>query len=360
MAPFGLAFLTLQICGALIDIKRKGKFAASFLDFSLFVAFFPQLVAGPISRSCELLPQIQSQRFCNSREIPKAVLLILSGMAMKAIFADSLAPFFSAFAKQKAATDVLTVIFMSYLGIATTYADFGGYSLIALGSAKLLGFEISKNFRAPLSAANPSEFWRRWHISLTSWVRDYLYVPVAVRLQTWNVPPTMAKMLALTVAFLFIGFWHGGHAQHFVWGILQVGIIVVYRLSCGFFCKRNVVHTSLRMIGSILALTSIALAGWFLLVDNIDAALRLLSGLGKLSSQYTFNKVQLLCMGTLTGMIFCLDGSAATIRRCFKMKVSGYSLELPIQYALIAILTTAILVFGSPVAQEFIYLQVGH
>ncbi|NEO92828.1 MAG: MBOAT family protein, partial [Moorea sp. SIO3G5] len=179
LLPVGISFYTFQTMSYTIDIYRgKLKPISNFLDFALFVSFFPQLVAGPIERATTLIPQIILPRNLNIEQINAGILLIVWGYFKKVVIADNMAtianPIFNNYTQYQG-LDVLIGILAFTVQI---YGDFSGYSDIARGISKLMGFELMVNFKLPYFALNPSDFWLRWHISLSTWLRDYLYIPL--------------------------------------------------------------------------------------------------------------------------------------------------------------------------------------
>lgn len=177
--PVGISFYTFQTMSYTIDIYRgEMKAARHFLDFALFVSFFPQLVAGPIERASRLLPKILQVRRLNGEQTFRGLFLILFGLFKKVAIADSVAVSVNAVYESTGTVSWLDVVLATGLFAVQVYCDFSGYSDIARGTAKLFGIDLMPNFKLPYFAKNPSDFWRRWHISLSTWLRDYLYIPL--------------------------------------------------------------------------------------------------------------------------------------------------------------------------------------
>lgn len=215
--PVGISFYTFHGLSYVIDIyKNRIKAENNFIDYSVFVSFFPLLVAGPIERATHLLPQIQKKR---TFDYPKAVdglRQILWGLFKKVVIADNCAEYanqiFNNSAEYSGSTLVLGAVFFTF----QIYGDFSGYSDIALGTARLLGIELLRNFSFPYFSRDIAEFWRRWHISLSTWFRDYLYIPLGgSRGGTWM------KVRNTFIIFLVSGFWHGANWTFIVWGFLN-------------------------------------------------------------------------------------------------------------------------------------------
>lgn len=220
--PVGISFYTFHGLSYLFDIyNKKIQPTGSIVSYSLFVSFFPLLVAGPIERATHLLPQIEKRRTFDSSKAIDGLRQILWGFFKKVVIADncgSLADtIFNNYDSLSGSTLVLGIIFFSF----QTYGDFSGYSDIAIGVARLFGFEVFKNFNYPYFSRNVAEFWRKWHISLTSWFRDYLYIPMGGSRQG------QAKTIRnVFVIFILSGFWHGAEWTFLVWGLLNALFIL--------------------------------------------------------------------------------------------------------------------------------------
>lgn len=223
--PVGISFYTFQTMSYTIDIYR-GKMSPtrSLPDFALFVAFFPQLVAGPIERATVLLPQILCKRSFSAGQFAEGLHLIFRGLFKKVYVADNLALFVDQVFARNSATgaEVLCGVYAFALQI---YCDFSGYSDIARGCAKCMGFELMLNFKHPYIAESPSDFWQRWHISLSTWLRDYLYVPLG---GNQGGPRRTCRNLMLTM--LLGGLWHGAEWKFVVWGGYHGLLLIVFRL----------------------------------------------------------------------------------------------------------------------------------
>lgn len=223
--PVGISFYTFQTLSYTVDVYRREMAPAkNFWDFALYVAFFPQLVAGPIERAVALVPQIEQPRRFDRLQFADGLHLIFWGLFKKVYVADNLAVVVNATFSDPAASGWQILIGV-YAFAFQIYGDFSGYSDIARGCAKAMGFELMHNFRFPYISKNPSEFWRRWHISLSSWLRDYLYISLGGnRGSAWRT----YRNLALTM--LLGGLWHGATWLFVLWGAYQGLLLVVHRL----------------------------------------------------------------------------------------------------------------------------------
>ena len=225
LLPVGISFFTFQSMSYTIDVyRRELRPARDFIDFALFVSFFPQLVAGPIVRAVDFLPQLLAPRPRTAASIRSGVILVLVGLFKKMVVADNLAPFVDAVHAAPAAHGSADLWVSAYAFAFQIYADFSAYSDMAIGIARLLGYELPENFRRPYMARNPSEFWRRWHISLSTWLRDYLFIPLG---GSRGSGPRTARNLMITM--VLGGLWHGANWTFVVWGLLHGLLLVAHR-----------------------------------------------------------------------------------------------------------------------------------
>ena len=215
--PVGISFYTFQTMSYTIDIfKGKLNPTKDFVSFAAFVSFFPQLVAGPIERATNLLPQILNKREFKYEQGVQGLKLIFWGLFKKVVIADTLAPvvndIFENYQDFGGVTLWLGAIYFAF----QIYCDFSGYSDIAIGTSKLFGFEVMSNFKFPYFSRNIGEFWRRWHISLSTWFRDYLYIPLG-----GSKKGKWISLINIFIIFLVSGFWHGANWTFIVWGLFH-------------------------------------------------------------------------------------------------------------------------------------------
>ncbi|MFH2000945.1 MAG: MBOAT family O-acyltransferase [Planctomycetota bacterium] len=223
--PVGISFYTFQTMSYSLDIYRgKIEPTRDFVEFALFVAFFPQLVAGPIVRAIELLPQLRRTVALRWDDVAEGSNRFIQGFTKKVLIADNVAPFVDQVFQNPSHYDGVT-LWIGSIGFAVqVYCDFSGYTDMAIGSARLLGFRLPENFRFPFTALNVADFWRRWHITLYSFMRDYLYIGLGGS----RVRP---GRLIFNVVFTMtlVGFWHGANWQFLAWGFYNGLLIVGYR-----------------------------------------------------------------------------------------------------------------------------------
>ena len=238
--PVGISFYTFQTLSYTIDIYRGSLTPSKSLkEFALFVAFFPQLVAGPILRASNFLPQLREklvdlksknlkQALIHNSNLKFGLTLMSFGFFKKMFFADNIAPFVDEIFLNPIGLDSFVIILGTIAFGIQLYCDFSGYTDIAIGAAFILGFKIPKNFNFPFFATSPAEFWRRWHISLSSWVKDYVFFPLAVR----NKSSKLRIASSIFVTMFLIGIWHGAGLNFIIYGIIHgayVGIETLIR-----------------------------------------------------------------------------------------------------------------------------------
>ncbi|MBF0447477.1 MAG: MBOAT family protein [Magnetococcales bacterium] len=227
--PVGISFYTFQTMSYTIDIYRgQLKPRRNFLDFALFVSFFPQLVAGPIERAIHFLPQIEKERCLSFERVQSALFLLIWGFFKKLVIADNVAFIVNKIYSLEETSFALVAVGAFAFAIQV-YADFSAYTDIARGSARLLGFDLSQNFNHPYLSASPTEFWKRWHISLSSWIHDYVFLPLALsrRLRA----ATGGLVISLVITFFLNGLWHGAGWNFILFGLYHCGLILVYGLA---------------------------------------------------------------------------------------------------------------------------------
>ncbi len=227
--PVGISFYTFQTMSYTIDIyRRQMEPTRKFLDFALFVAFFPQLVAGPIERAKNLLPQILSPRKLDLNNFYEGCYLIFWGLFQKAVVADNLAKIIDPVFAAEAPYHGIQLLLTSYAFTFQIFCDFAGYSNIARGLGKCMGFDIMVNFNLPFFVTNIQDYWQKWHISLSSWIRDYLYFPLFRYLR--KVKGNLRVYITLLVTMTMMGLWHGAAWTFIIWGLYHGVLLVLYTM----------------------------------------------------------------------------------------------------------------------------------
>ncbi|MNX41530.1 Peptidoglycan O-acetyltransferase [compost metagenome] len=293
--PVGISFYTFHGLSYLIDIYLKRiKSERNFIDYSLFVSYFPLLVAGPIERATHLLPQVKIARKFDYNQAKSGVYQILWGLFKKVVIADTCATYANAIFDNYESMNSLSLVMGAVYFAFQIYGDFSGYSDIALGVSKLFGIELLRNFNYPYFSRDIAEFWRRWHISLSSWFRDYVYIPLG------GSKGSKAKQVRnVFVIFLLSGFWHGANWTFLAWGAINA----LYFLPLLLLNKnRNHVDTvdmrfslaSLKTFWQILSTFILSCLAWiFFRAPSISSALEYIKRMftqGVFSSQYLANQ----------------------------------------------------------------------
>lgn len=283
--PVGISFYTFQTMSYSIDVYRKKlEPTRDFIAFSAFVSFFPQLVAGPIERATNLLPQMLNKRNFEYSKAVDGLRQILWGLFKKIVIADNCAEYVNLIFNNSSDYSGSTLLFGAFCFAFQIYGDFSGYSDIAIGTARLFGFNLMRNFAFPYFSRDIAEFWRRWHISLSTWFRDYLYIPLG-----GSRGSTLSKVKNTFIIFIVSGFWHGANWTFIVWGALNA----IYFLPL-LLLKRN--RKNLEIIGqgqifpsfkeflSMLLTFCLTLLAWiFFRAENVSHAISYLSEILSLS-----------------------------------------------------------------------------
>lgn len=222
--PVGISFYTFHNISYILDVYwKKIKASKYFITYGIYDVYFPLLILGPIERADKLIPQIESERKFNSEEFFNGINLVAWGVFKKVFVADNLSVFVDYALKADTILPAGIVYSIALSFAFQIYADFSGYTDIARGLAKMMGFELSLNFNIPFISSNPSEFWRRWHISLSTWLRDYLYIPMG-----GNRVSFLNQNFNLLIVWLIGGIWHGAAYGYFIWGIYCGVQIILY------------------------------------------------------------------------------------------------------------------------------------
>ncbi len=276
--PVGISFYTFQALGYLFDVFRKETAAEKNLPrYALFLAFFPQLVAGPIERSKNLMRQLREEHTFDPERAKSGLLLMGWGFFQKLVIADRIAVLVTEVYDHYSDHSGLQIALATVLFAFQIYCDFGGYSDIAVGAARVMGFTLTKNFNSPYYAVSVSEFWRNWHISLTTWFRDYIYIPLGGnRRGKWK------KYRNLLLTFFLSGLWHGAGWNYAAWGVLNglyqvVGDITrPFRARLQKFLRIRTDCGSYRLLQRLITFGFIDFAWLFFRADNFSAALKML------------------------------------------------------------------------------------
>lgn len=277
--PVGISFYTFHGLSYVFDIYNKKIVPTkNIVDYSLFVSFFPLLVAGPIERAQHLLPQVESNRTINTEKIISGLRQILWGLFKKIVIADQASRLVDVIFGNPQEFNSLTLFTGAVLFAFQIYCDFSGYSDIALGSARMLGFELLKNFSFPYFSRDIAEFWRRWHISLSSWFRDYIYIPLG--------GSRVSKILQIRntlIIFTISGFWHGANWTFIIWGLLNalyfIPLLIINKNRKNInIVKINGLSNAIINYGKILLTFLLVTFSWiFFRAENVTTALDIIN-----------------------------------------------------------------------------------
>jgi D-alanyl-lipoteichoic acid acyltransferase DltB (MBOAT superfamily) len=348
LLPIGISFYTFVTMSYVIDVyRREITPTRNLLDFAVFVAYFPHLVAGPILRATKLLPQIARPRHIPSPQIREGLWLIAWGFFQKIFVADNLAPLAShVFAPGAHATGI-NVLLGTYAFAFQIYGDFAGYSNIARGTSKLMGIELIENFRFPYLVLTPQEFWRHWHISLSTWLRDYLYIPLG-----GNRGPRWKTDRNLMVTMLLGGLWHGAAWTFILWGFYQGLLLIAYRPFATSIA--SVRGTAIRVIAG-LAMFHLTCVGWMIFrapsLHGLGALVRsVCTNFAPATVDVTGALVPLLLYTVPLLIIHALEARADDVLVVPRMPVA-------IRYTVYVATMYLIFLFGNFGGSEFIYFQ---
>jgi D-alanyl-lipoteichoic acid acyltransferase DltB (MBOAT superfamily) len=354
--PVGISFYTFQTLSYTIDIfKRKMSPTKNFIAFSAFVSFFPQLVAGPIERACHLLPQFYEKKQFKYLNFTEGLKQILWGLFKKIVIADRLAIVVNEIYNNPNEYHGFTLIFGTVLFAFQIYCDFSGYSQIAIGTSKLFGFDLMKNFNMPYLSSSLSEFWRRWHISLSTWFRDYLYIPLG-----GNRKPKLRIYLNILLVFIISGFWHGAKWTFIIWGAIH-GIILILEI---IFNKVKLPSNKLLNSFKIIRVFIIVCLGWiFFRANNLNDAVHILSEIFNFSN-YHISQLSLYVIPVAKNSVFATDILLSlfftTLLITIEFLNQGNKFDkINFKYRLpIYILTIwSIFIFGAFEKNDFLYFQ---
>ena len=351
--PVGISFYTFQTLSYTIDVYRRQIDAVRDpFTFFAFVSFFPQLVAGPIERASRMLPQFSVSRVFVARAAIEGLRQALWGMAKKVVVADNLAPHVNSIFQNYQSLDGITLAWGGVLFSIQLYCDFSGYSDIAVGTAKLFGINLARNFRYPFFATNIADFWRRWHISLSTWFRDYLYIPLGGR-QTSRLISARNVMTTFCVS----GLWHGADWKFVVWGFLHGAYYLVWSLVRPNRAEPTTVQRPVfaprpaELIGMATTFALVTLAFVFFRAESVGHAYDyLLRGL-----THPLEPIEARS-GVALAYVFPLV-AVEWIQRHRDHGLDVKHLFVPVRWAMYLVTALAIVEFGNFGEVEFIYFQ---
>ncbi len=366
LLPVGISFYTFQTMSYTIDVYKGEMKPEKHLGiFAVYVTFFPQLVAGPIERAPHLLPQFRQNFDFDYARVREGLILMLWGFFKKLIIADRIAEYVNGIYDAPQVKEGLTNLVASYLFAFQIYCDFSGYSDIAVGASLIMGYRLMKNFERPYFADSIQNFWKRWHISLSTWFRDYLYIPLGgnrtVKWRWWY---------NLFITFLISGLWHGASWTFIIWGGLHGALLVIglwtTSLREGFMRVTGLARLpKLRRVVEMFVVFHLVIIGWvFFRAENLGDALLVFrsfvqirpSAVGPLlDSLQSFGWLEFVialgAIGTMEFLHFLQE-------RGWSLHQKVGALSMPLRWGLYLVATMAIVLFGKFSSQaEFIYFQ---
>ncbi len=366
LLPVGISFYTFQTLSYTIDVYKGIRKPEKHLGmFALYVAFFPQLVAGPIERSTHLLPQFFKKHNIDFKRITDGLKLMLWGMFKKIVIADRLAVFVDKIYNNPHNYEGLPLIIATVFFAFQIYCDFSGYSDIAIGSAKVLGFDLMDNFRRPYFSRSVTEFWRRWHISLSTWFRDYVYIPLGgnkVTLKRWH--------FNILTVFVVSGLWHGANWTFIIWGAMHGFIVIIEKWTWRIrermrFAAKSIhlakVYKWIEIIGTFI----VVLFTWiFFRAKNVNDAIYILTHFYKNLGQ-DISHIGMILSKTNTTIYYMVVSLLVILFMEFVHFIQEhvgirsllYSKPLWFRWTIYYILIFSIIFFGEFGDQQFIYFQ---
>lgn len=349
LLPVGISFYTFQAVGYSIDVYRGTiKAENNFITYALFVSFFPQLVAGPIERANNLLPQFHEEHKFSYNNAIEGLKLMLWGFFMKVCVADTLSEYvnavFNNVEHHNGTSLILATIFFTF----QIYCDFAGYSNIAIGAAKVMGFRLMENFHRPYFSLNIKEFWRRWHISLSTWFMDYLYIPLG-----GNRVKYPRHLLNLMITFLVSGIWHGANWTFVLWGALHGSYLVIGNIFRKYIYIPKYTTIASKTFSMLFCFAIVAFAWIFFRANNVSDAFMIVEKIFTQQGQL-FVDQSIFVYGFIGLCILIIKD----VKDNFNVNIHlMHSKHVVIRYISVVALITYIILFGSFGSGQFIYFQ---
>lgn len=343
--PIGISFYTFRFISYLVDVFRNEYPPASFIDFSLYGLFFPIILAGPISRAKQFLPQL-SELESTWSDVGEGIKLFVTGMFLKVFIADRIGYYVDYFFENYSVFDMLTTWVVMFSYSIQIYCDFAGYSSMAIGISLLLTIRIEKNFDFPYISRNISEFWSRWHITLSTWIRDYLYIPLGGS-RKGSTRTTLNLMLAMTLC----GLWHGAAFTFIIWGAIHGVFLIIYHKWKQLVTdsKKGLFFFQSHVLSWLLTFVAISMSWIFFRADTLEQAFGILQKLFTFHDGVTWiSPFALLAIGLVITVHLLKLFNAEIVR------LSGKQFFTPAVVILMALL---VVVFYPTEFQPFVYAQ---
>lgn len=361
--PLGISFFTFKLISYIIEIKReKIESCKDFVSFSTYISFFPTILSGPIDRPNAFIPQLQKKRNFDYELVTDGCRQILWGLLIKLVIADKLAEGINSVWSDIQTQSSTVLIVTSILYSIQLYMDFSGYSHMAIGVGKILGFRITKNFNYPYFSRNIGEFWRNWHISLTSWLTDYVFMPLNIKLRNNG---KFGMILAIGINMLLVGLWHGPNWTFIVFGLFH-GLLYIPLILSGSFFKTKKLKTNKYDLPSIkdfskMVFTFVLVTMSFVVfrAENIGQVTQYFYGISNLSvpSVSDFNAFELSSLIPVLFLILCIFLAEWFHRTSeYPLAVLGTKWKRPFRYLLYYVIILLIFLLSGN-QDQFIYFQ---
>jgi len=350
LLPIGLSFHTFQSLSYVVEVYRGNQKAERhFGIYSLYVMFYPQLVAGPIERPQNVLHQFREKHSLNYLDVSKGVQRIVWGLFKKVVIADNLAQFVSPVYEHAGAVSwmylSIAVVFFSF----QIYCDFSGYSDIAIGAARVMGFRLMENFKLPYRSAGVGMFWSKWHISLSTWFRDYVYIPLG-----GNRKGATRTSLNLFIVFAISGFWHGANWTFVVWGMAHgLWLVLENRMNVRWEGKLKI------LLGTVLTFAGVSFLWIFFRASSFEQAIGIIKGIATFQSQPGFLPSVFVPLNgaVIIGKILLLLVFVLIDRKVTEIVLGTRAIRSNRKMWLLAILLASLALFGQWGKVDFIYFQ---
>ena len=353
LLPVGISFYTFQAIGYSIDVYR-GRLDAehSIITYALFVSFFPQLVAGPIERANNLLPQFHKKHIFDGKKVTDGLKLMLWGFFMKICVADRLGIYVDPIYNNVENYGGCSLLIATVLFAFQIYCDFCGYSLIAIGSAKCMGFSLMENFRRPYFSISIKDFWKRWHISLSTWFMDYVYIPLG-----GNRVPFLRHLFNLLVTFLISGLWHGANWTFVIWGGIHGVYLIAEKVLSKFARNKQDDTGPIHVLKVIWCFLLVSFAWIFFRADSMQNASTIIH---KIFTDFQFGNIN---VGQGKMFILSLIMLAVLILKDVldeyfpeKLSLLFFNVHRVVRWFIYYVIIALILIMATP-SQNFIYFQ---
>ena len=349
LLPVGISFYTFQAVGYSVDVYRGSiKAERDFITYALFVSFFPQLVAGPIERAKNLIPQFHEEHSFKYEDVIEGLKLMVWGYFMKVCVADMISEYVDAVYNHIGRHSGTSIGLATLLFNFQAYCDFGGYSLIAIGAARVMGFRLMENFRRPYFSLNIDEFWKRWHISLSSWFLDYVYIPLGGSRVKYP-----RYLFNLFVTFLICGLWHGANWTYVVWGGIFGLYVVIGKVWRKYVHKPEYKTALSRVLSTVFCFGLLVFVSIFFRANTLADAFTVI---GKIVTDHgpLFVDNGVFVYGFTALAILCFKDTKDE----FNWKVNFmHSKHVVVRYISTIALIAYIILFGSFTGGQFIYFQ---